>query len=149
MQNNNQLLSLSLGYMLIHRQICCLVTKSCPTFLQTYELYPTRPWDFPGKNIGVGHHSLLQGIFPIWDRTHISYIVGRFFTAEPEHKVDYMRMTLNIRNVPREIMKYILDFLNILIGKLRTGQGINGMSQGVKSLSRLCNNIKFLLAKLV
>ena len=22
------------------------------------------PWDFPGKNTGVGCHSLLQGIFP-------------------------------------------------------------------------------------
>ena len=22
------------------------------------------PWDFPGKNIGVGCHALLQGIFP-------------------------------------------------------------------------------------
>ena len=30
-------------------------------------LYPTRllcPWDAPGKNPGVGCHSLLQGIFP-------------------------------------------------------------------------------------
>ena len=24
-----------------------------------------RPWDFPGKNTGVGCHFLLQGIFPI------------------------------------------------------------------------------------
>ena len=22
------------------------------------------PWDFPGKNTGVGYHSILQGIFP-------------------------------------------------------------------------------------
>ena len=30
-------------------------------------LYPPRllcPWDFPGKNTGVGHHFLLHGIFP-------------------------------------------------------------------------------------
>ena len=30
-------------------------------------LYPTGllcPWDSPGKNTGVGSHSLLQGIFP-------------------------------------------------------------------------------------
>ena len=35
--------------------------------LQPYELLPTRllyPWDFPGKNTGVGCHALLQGIFP-------------------------------------------------------------------------------------
>ena len=31
------------------------------------DLYPTRllcPWDFPGKNTGVGFQFLLQGIFP-------------------------------------------------------------------------------------
>ena len=34
--------------------------------LQSYELQPARllcPWDSPEKNIGVGCHSLLQGIF--------------------------------------------------------------------------------------
>ena len=25
------------------------------------------PWNFPGKNTGVGCHLLLQGIFPIWE----------------------------------------------------------------------------------
>ena len=46
---------------------CCLVTKLCLTLLQPHGLYPARllcPWDFPGKNIGVGWHFLLQGIFP-------------------------------------------------------------------------------------
>ena len=45
---------------------CCLVTKSCPTLLQTHGLKLARcfcPWDFPGKNTGVGCHFLLQGIF--------------------------------------------------------------------------------------
>ena len=39
---------------------------------------------FSGKNIGVGCHLLLQGIFPTqgW-KTPISYIAGRFFTTEP------------------------------------------------------------------
>ena len=44
----------------------CSVTRSCP-----HELWPTRlfcPWDFfffffLGKNIGMGGHFLLQGIF--------------------------------------------------------------------------------------
>ena len=34
--------------------------------LQPYGLQSTRllcPWDFPGKNTGVGCHFLLQGIF--------------------------------------------------------------------------------------
>ena len=35
--------------------------------LRPHELYPARllcPWDSPGKNIGMGSQSLLQGIFP-------------------------------------------------------------------------------------
>ena len=45
----------------------CLVSRLCPTVLQPYGLQPTRffcPWNFPGKNTGVGYHFLLQGIFP-------------------------------------------------------------------------------------
>ena len=67
---------------------CCLVAKSCLTLLRSYGLQPTRllhPWDFLGKNTGVGCHFLLQGIFQT-HQTHISwvsYIAGRFFTAEP------------------------------------------------------------------
>ena len=42
------------------------VTKLCPTLLRPPGLYPTRllcPWNFPGKNTGVGCHFLLQEIF--------------------------------------------------------------------------------------
>ena len=38
-----------------------------PDSLRPHGLQPTRflcPWDFPGKDIGVGCHFLLQGIFP-------------------------------------------------------------------------------------
>ena len=48
------------------------------------------PWDYPGKNIGVGSHSLLQGIFPTQGsnpRPHGSCIAGRFFTTEPPGKL--------------------------------------------------------------
>ena len=46
----------------------CWVTESCPTLLRSHGLQPSRflcPWDFPGKNTGVGCHFLLQGIFLI------------------------------------------------------------------------------------
>ena len=39
--------------------------KMLPDSLQPYGLQPTRllcPWDSPGKNSGVGSHTLLQGI---------------------------------------------------------------------------------------
>ena len=44
-----------------------LAVKSCQTLcdLMDYSLPASLcPWDSPGKNIGVGCHFLLQGIFP-------------------------------------------------------------------------------------
>ena len=37
------------------------------------------PWDFPGKDTGVGYQFLLQGIFP--NQTHVSCVscIGRWF----------------------------------------------------------------------
>ena len=50
-------------------------------------LKPTRllcPWDFPGKNPGVGCHFLFQGIFPTQGMSlhflEVSCIAGGFFT---------------------------------------------------------------------
>ena len=52
-----------LNYVLVF----CLVTQLCLTLLRPHGLQPARllcPWDFSGKNTGVGCHSLLQEIFP-------------------------------------------------------------------------------------
>ena len=47
---------------------CVSVNRSVvPNSLRSHGLQPTRllcPWDFPGKDTGVGCHFLLQGIFP-------------------------------------------------------------------------------------
>ena len=45
----------------------CLVTQSCPTLCGPMDYSPPGSsvhGDSPGKNIGVGCHALLQGIFP-------------------------------------------------------------------------------------
>ena len=50
-----------------HKWECCLVAQSCLTLLQPHGLQSTWllcPWDFPGKNTGVGCHALLQELFP-------------------------------------------------------------------------------------
>ena len=62
------------------------IVKLCPTLLWPCGLYPTRllcPWDFPGKNTGVGCHFLLQGI-PLTQgpNPHLLH-AGGFFTTEP------------------------------------------------------------------
>ena len=55
--------------------------------LQSHGLQPAKllcPWEFPGKNTGVGCHSLLQGIFPTQGIKPASpALAGGFFTSEP------------------------------------------------------------------
>ena len=45
---------------------CCLVAKLCPTLCNSVDCSLSGsfcPWDFPGKNIGMGCHFFLQGVF--------------------------------------------------------------------------------------
>ena len=53
--------------------------------LWPHGLYPARllcPWDSPGKNTGVGSHSLLQGIFLTQgSNPGLSFIASGFFTV--------------------------------------------------------------------
>ena len=54
------------GLIMVIPPSCCLVIKSCPTLCDPLDCSPARllcPWDFPGKNTGMGCHFLLQGIF--------------------------------------------------------------------------------------
>ena len=57
--------------------LCVCSVDQCLWLLWPHELQPTRffcPWDFPGKNTGVGCHFLLQGIFLPRDRTRQPYL---------------------------------------------------------------------------
>ena len=44
------------------------------------------PWNFSGKNTGVGCHFLLQEIFPIQGLNLSPALAGGFFTTEPHGK---------------------------------------------------------------
>ena len=51
--------------------------------MQPHGLQPARllsPWDFSGKNTGVGCHALLPGSSRPRDQTHVSCLAGGFFT---------------------------------------------------------------------
>ena len=62
------------------------------------------PWNSPGKNTGVGHHSLLQASSQSRDWTQDSCIVGRFFTAwSTEEENWYWRTYLQSRNRDTEV----------------------------------------------
>ena len=51
---------------IVFLSICGLVAKLCPILVTPWTVACRLlcPWDFPGKNTGVGCHALLQGIFP-------------------------------------------------------------------------------------
>ena len=60
------------------------------SFATSWTIQHTRflyPWDFPGKNTGVGCHFLLQGIFPDPGiEPESPALTGRFFTTKPPGK---------------------------------------------------------------
>ena len=73
----------------------CLLTKSCLTLCDSMECSLPRflcPWDFPGKNTGVGCHFLLQGIFPTYGLNpgllHCRQIIYRWSTWEAPHSLN-------------------------------------------------------------
>ena len=52
-------------------KVAVLVAQSCPTLCDPIGWWPARllcPWDSPGKNTGVGFHSLLRRVFPTQGR---------------------------------------------------------------------------------
>ena len=65
--------------------VCCCCMLSCSIVsdsLRPHGLQPATllcPWDFPGKNTGVGSHFLLQGVFRLRGHTRFSCIscIGR------------------------------------------------------------------------
>ena len=66
--------------------VCVLVTQSCPTLCDSmdYSLPGPRllcPWNFPGKNTGVGCHFLLHLCTVVW----ISEQVSHFQLLLPTH----------------------------------------------------------------
>ena len=67
--------------MIIHKSVIHLILLDS---LWPHGLLPTRllsPWNSPGKNSGMGNHSLLWGIIPTQDWTQVSCIAGGFFTV--------------------------------------------------------------------
>ena len=71
-----------------------------PDSWRTHGLQPTRllsPWDFPGKDTGVGCHFLLQGIFPTQRSNPGLLTAGRFFTDWATREVCGSRNGMSIR----------------------------------------------------
>ena len=68
------------------------VAQSCQTVCDPMDCVCQAPWNSPGKNTGVGSHSLLQGIFPTqgWKPglSHCRWILYHRTHQGSHHKVD-------------------------------------------------------------
>ena len=60
---------------------------------------PLCPWNSPGKNTGVGGHSLLQGSSWPRDWTRVSCIAGRFFTIRAMSAPRTVKIVLKIKDL--------------------------------------------------
>ena len=83
----------------------CVFTQWCPTLCNPARLL--WPWDFPGKNTGVGFHFLPQGMFPTQGLNprllHLLLWAGRFFPTEPPGKP--MRQDISLYNATQVRLK--------------------------------------------
>ena len=87
--------------------MCCIPSVTSDSFWP-YRWQSIRllcPWDFPGKNTGMGCNFLLPGFSltqGLNQCLHVSCIEGRFFTTEPPGKLIYVfcffliSLTMNI-----------------------------------------------------
>ena len=73
--------------------LCNEESESVSHSVLSYSLWPCRsyrflyPWNSPSKNIGVGSHSLLPGIFLTQGLNWVSYIATESLPSEPPGKL--------------------------------------------------------------
>ena len=94
------------------RPFCCsFIAKMCLTLVWPRGLLPSRllcPWDFPGRNTGVGCCFLLQGIFSTQGSNlcllycrRILYQLSRLGSLYKAFQhMNYKRIPLNYENFP-------------------------------------------------
>ena len=104
--------------------LCAQSLQSCST-LQHYGLQPARllcPWNFPGKNTGVGCHALLQGIF-LTQGSSLCFLNCReiLFITEPPGKLHKLKPASDtkhgkfLRQISSEEGHYLQHMIHELI----------------------------------
>ena len=108
----------SLSLLVIQLQPSCSVMSDC---LPPRKLQPARllyPWDFPGKNIGVGCHFLYQGTFSTQgSNPSLLHWQANSFTTEPPGKTLLVICTLKqfftSSSIERNLVLICLSFCTV------------------------------------
>ena len=105
------------------------------------------PWDFPGKNTGVGCHALLQGIFP----THGSnpgLLLGRGIlpTWEAEATIRTGHGTTDWFQIGKGVCQGCIlspSLFNFYAEYIMRNTGLEETQAGIKIAGRNINNLKY------
>ena len=119
---------------------CLLVPQSCPTLCDPMGyIQPIRllcPWDFPGKNTGVGCHFLLQGIFPTQgSNPHFLYLLHWQTDSLSLH---HLEAPPTIYEVYNTICTYIL-YWDSLLFSIDVASNLAQFSSVAQSCPSLCD----------
>ena len=122
---------------------CCLVAQSCSTPLGPHGLQLVRllcSWNSPGKNTGMGSHSLLQGSSRPRDQTHVSCVAGRFLTTEPSGSPCLVYFGAKISDVAQLSVQLVRFKDGFLVSQLQHGTQSSFQSQKVGA-SGFCSGV--------
>ena len=115
--------------------------------LRPHGLSPARllcPWDFPGKNTGVGCHFLLQGIFPNQgSNPGLLHSRQTFLPTEPPGKILTVQITTNWKilkemGIPDQLTCLLRNLYAGQEATVRTGHGTTDWFQTGKGVCQGC-----------
>ena len=116
------------------------LVKSCPTLLQPHELQPKRllcPWDFLGKNFGVGCNFLFQGVIPT-QGSNPCFLYWQADFLPPSHlgaHIVLMKVKVSITVVSHSLQPHGLQPTRLLSPRdspdKNTGVGCHSLLQGI------------------
>ena len=130
-----------------------LVTQLCPT-LRPHGLCYARllcPWNFPGKNTRVGHHFLLQGLFPT-QGSNPGHPQCRQILYCPSHQESYLftwrklyfvdKPHLGVTALSLELLFHKARRLAVLMSlKLNTGLQTFALKESKETSSKFSSNL--------
>ena len=113
--NKYDAVNIELFYSNVLSHCVCVSRSVISDSLRPHGVQPTRllcPWNSPGKNTGVGSHSLLQGIFPTQELN-----LGLLHCRQSLHCLSHLGSPNSIRRIEK-ILNRINKCLDCLIIQL-------------------------------
>ena len=116
----------------------CMISHFVSNSLRPYRSQPARflcPWDSPGKNTGVGGHSLFQGFVPTQGlnpgRLHCRHIL---YCLSHQESPQYNMQLLNFK--AKKIL-YLVSIWHLPIGNKNDGATFKGIKTKIEKNNKV------------